>query len=325
MITENTLIQGKNFLKESGIMNQPGFMVSMIKKCRPVRLLDFEIFDGADSSQVLFNTDSYIKLSEYLSKKGMDKEIFRQILEGVNLAVKECSEYLLDPERLVLDAGSIYTRPSKFELMFCYSFFETKKLRQSMKNFFTSILGNYYSDFGIMDERFREWAAREINKSDFSTAKMLAAWEYNSKAHAPVSREISEVKNEDSRGISFFKNLLEKTFEAREKGNNETLPIGGRGEGMYLTGICSIDTRIPVAEEGITIGRQMLKQDYGLYNSGIGKAHARIYIMDDEVYIADMGSRNGTYLNGERMEKQKPKKILRGDIVSFSDEEFILC
>ena len=324
MVTENIIIQGKNFLKATGKRNDPDYMHRMIKICMPMSLLDFEVFKSTEGEQVLFRTDSFIRLSEYLSKKGMDRGLFRQILESVNGAIKECTEFLLDPERLILEPDLIYVRSDKFEMKFIFSVFENRGLRQSMKNFFTDILGNYYSGYGINDERFREWAAREISKSDFTASKMLASWEYGREPDSTQNHEIS-VSETAPRGILFLKNLLDRTFEGKESRENETIPIGQKGEGVYLTGICSIDTRIPVPVEGLTIGRQMLKQDYGLFNSGIGKTHARIYKMEGDVYITDMGSKNGTYLNGERLEKQKPVKIARGDIVSFSDEEFVLC
>jgi pSer/pThr/pTyr-binding forkhead associated (FHA) protein len=110
-----------------------------------------------------------------------------------------------------------------------------------------------------------------------------------------------------------------------QKNTDVTIPIVSEGNCLYLNGLCNIETKIPILEEGITIGRQMLKQNYNLTNGRIGKSHARIYLMGDDAYITDLGSRNGTYLNGERLKKQKAERIERGDIVSFSDEEFILC
>ncbi|MBN1623773.1 MAG: FHA domain-containing protein [Clostridia bacterium] len=324
MIAENTIIQGKNFLRASGARNDPGYIQRMIISCKPSCLIKFEIFNGTAGEQVLYRTDSYVRLSEYLSKNGMDRELFRQILKWVSETIKECTEYLLPPERLVMESDLIYIDADRIELKFIFSLFESRELRQSMKNLFTSILGNYYSGYGINDERFREWAAREISKNDFTASRMLAVWEYSNEPDKPVNWELHFVK-EQPKKITFIKNLLEKTFESKEKDNHETMPISQKTEGMFLTGICSIDTKIPVADEGVTIGRQMLKQDYGLFNSGIGKAHARLYKMDGSVYITDMGSRNGTYLNGDRLEKQSPRRIERGDIVSFSDEEFILC
>ncbi|HPQ47072.1 MAG TPA: DUF6382 domain-containing protein [Clostridia bacterium] len=324
MNTENVIIQGRNYLRVSGNRNEPGFTCRMMDLCKPAGFLQLDVFEAVGNEQVLYRTDNFFQLSEYLSSRGMDRNLFRQILENVTAVVRECTEHMLDPGRLVLEPSLVYVDTEKFELRFIYSIFESRDLRHSMKNFFTRLLGNYYSGFGINDERFREWAAREISRNDFTASRMLASWEYGNE---PVTQEADEAEEKELavKGISFIRNLLGKTLEGKVSGNNETMPIGSRGEGMYLTGICSIDTRIPIVDEGITIGRQMLKEEHGLFNSGIGKTHARIYKMEGEVYVTDMGSRNGTYVNGEMLERQTPVKIVRGDIVSFSDEEFVLC
>lgn len=122
--------------------------------------------------------------------------------------------------------------------------------------------------------------------------------------------------------------LLSDLWNKIKKGRvieNETCVISNTSGVMCLTGICSINTKIPVKNEGITVGRGMLSKDYGLCNNSIGKAHARVYEQEGIVYVTDFGSRNGTYLNGEKLEKRVPSIIVRGDIIAFSDEEFILC
>lgn len=324
MKTENIIIQGKNYLRGTGIRNDFDFVIPMIKAVKPNCLLDFEVFEGNECDQVLYKTDSHIKLSEYLSKNGMDIALFRKIIESIQNAVKTCSLCLIDSKRLVLDSEIIYLRPDKFELKYTLSLFECPKQRQAIKRFFSNLLGNYYTGYGINDENFREWAAKEINKNDFTPGKMLASWEYR---NDPGKDNRVYVQNEEKKesGFTLLKSILSNKLIQSEKSANETLPIRGISGETYLTGICSIDTKIPIADEGITIGRQMLKQDYGLFNSGIGKTHARVYKTDEGIFVTDMGSRNGTYLNGERLDKHKPNKLAKGDIVSFSDEEFILC
>jgi len=44
----------------------------------------------------------------------------------------------------------------------------------------------------------------------------------------------------------------------------------------------------------------------------------------DTVYVRDLNSRNGTYINGERIKPESFTKIKRGDIVAFGDNEYIL-
>lgn len=46
--------------------------------------------------------------------------------------------------------------------------------------------------------------------------------------------------------------------------------------------------------------------------------HAEVFLEDGRLYVRDVGSTNGTYLNGERIEPLQPFELANGDQVSFS-------
>jgi ABC-type multidrug transport system ATPase subunit len=46
---------------------------------------------------------------------------------------------------------------------------------------------------------------------------------------------------------------------------------------------------------------------------GVSRRHARIYLQNEQVYVEDLGSSNGTFLNGERLEM--PRRLKHGDQV----------
>uniref|UniRef100_A0A7V3KMZ3 FHA domain-containing protein n=1 Tax=candidate division WOR-3 bacterium TaxID=2052148 RepID=A0A7V3KMZ3_UNCW3 len=86
---------------------------------------------------------------------------------------------------------------------------------------------------------------------------------------------------------------------------------------------------IPLTEDKVTrvvIGRKSneFTPDVDLSSfrnsATVSRRHARLTINREtgEVIIEDLGSTNGTYINGERLEPQKPYKIQPGDVVSFS-------
>jgi FHA domain len=49
-------------------------------------------------------------------------------------------------------------------------------------------------------------------------------------------------------------------------------------------------------------------------------AHARVFSRDDFMYIEDMGSTNGTYLNGRRV--RSAERLEAGDVVRIGDSEY---
>jgi DNA-binding winged helix-turn-helix (wHTH) protein len=70
------------------------------------------------------------------------------------------------------------------------------------------------------------------------------------------------------------------------------------------------DSDIPLSEGENLIGRDpeaTIRIDIG----GVSRRHAKIVIDGPDVTIEDVGSKNGTYLRGRRI--QKPKRLVHGD------------
>ncbi|MDR1966909.1 MAG: FHA domain-containing protein [Synergistaceae bacterium] len=74
---------------------------------------------------------------------------------------------------------------------------------------------------------------------------------------------------------------------------------------------------IPVAS-GDAIGRlgEML-ETFEAYRT-VSRVHARVALTDDAWAIEDLGSTNGTWVNGRRIEPGRPCPIKKGDTVSLS-------
>jgi pSer/pThr/pTyr-binding forkhead associated (FHA) protein len=50
---------------------------------------------------------------------------------------------------------------------------------------------------------------------------------------------------------------------------------------------------------------------------GVSRRHAMLFRMKNALYIADLESSNGTYVNGERLTPRQPRLLHSGDEVSF--------
>lgn len=52
----------------------------------------------------------------------------------------------------------------------------------------------------------------------------------------------------------------------------------------------------------------------------VGREHARLFVDDERrVFVTDLGSKNGTVINGKYLQKGKPYEIFAGDFISFGD------
>ena len=115
--------------------------------------------------------------------------------------------------------------------------------------------------------------------------------------------------------------LPQESFVLRPEGG---LARGGEGATGRLVVVKS-----PALDEGtdimlnsapLTVGRAG-QNDIDLEGDDFASAqHARFEPRQDGVWIADMGSTNGTYVNGIQLER--PRKLARGDIVRVGQTDF---
>ncbi len=54
----------------------------------------------------------------------------------------------------------------------------------------------------------------------------------------------------------------------------------------------------------------------------VSRIHAKIRRVDQEYYLTDLNSRNGTYLNGKQISNDENRRITQGDEISFADAEY---
>jgi hypothetical protein len=83
--------------------------------------------------------------------------------------------------------------------------------------------------------------------------------------------------------------------------------------------------RAGAVEDGITVGRSP-QNDIVLYNRLISKNHAQLFISLEErvCYLVDLGSTNGTFLNGNKVKPHERCKLTDGDEISFGPQAKIV-
>lgn len=72
----------------------------------------------------------------------------------------------------------------------------------------------------------------------------------------------------------------------------------------------------PVEEEENILGRD-LANEIVISDPEVSRRHARFFIRDENVFVEDLGSTNGTFLNGERI--SSPQQLRSGDVVTLGE------
>ncbi len=81
-------------------------------------------------------------------------------------------------------------------------------------------------------------------------------------------------------------------------------------------------SNITIGKVPFTVGRAA-NNDLALRSKSVSKSHAQIIAAVDAVLIQDLGSTNGTFVNGKPI--AKPTPVGDGDLVQFADMEFRLA
>jgi hypothetical protein len=58
---------------------------------------------------------------------------------------------------------------------------------------------------------------------------------------------------------------------------------------------------------------------YGAVQAGVSRRHARLFIHDRGLYIQDLGSTNGTFINERQLQPESPYRLHDGDLIDFAD------
>lgn len=106
--------------------------------------------------------------------------------------------------------------------------------------------------------------------------------------------------------------------------DNRGLMIDSVSKGIVLKGINTpIEINILIDKDRYLIGSSREYADGVItFNKAISRKHCMILKEMNDYYIVDVGSANGTYLNGVRINKNIKMKIKNGDIIKIANSEF---
>lgn len=95
------------------------------------------------------------------------------------------------------------------------------------------------------------------------------------------------------------------------------------GSTSYVIAIDNLSSRrIDVPEDGVLqIGRSP-DADIRIDNEAVSRVHAKLIFANGRAQIADLGSHNGTLVNGERIEGTSP--LVSGDVITIAETLLIL-
>lgn len=130
----------------------------------------------------------------------------------------------------------------------------------------------------------------------------------------PLPEENTEDNEEETSAESIEENPLKET--PAEEPEPEEEPVYPK---LILTDPESMDFKVLPLRSETTIGRKTTN-DLVLNDTTVSGIHCRVLAEKDAIYLEDLGSTNGTYLNGERL--MEKTKLHRGDKVTIGKQTY---
>jgi len=131
--------------------------------------------------------------------------------------------------------------------------------------------------------------------------------------------------------VQIFSQWLHGQVQQDQPPDNQTVLIPADPANFRMAMISAGKPGTPEESEGVRayilvdeflLGRDMKTCDLCLGDSGIGRQHARIRRRSGSFYITDLGSRNGTRLDGKRLMKNIETLLPDQCLLQFADQSY---
>jgi len=115
----------------------------------------------------------------------------------------------------------------------------------------------------------------------------------------------------------------ESSTQVLDAANGDTVVLGSMPVGKWkLRPLLPGYEEFCITEESFLIGKKRDSIDGYIGRDTISRIHSRLVVREGHLFIADVNSTNGTFVNGVAIEPGKDVEIFQGDRILFADVEY---
>ena len=208
------------------------------------------------------------------------------------------------------------------EVGFDKIFVEPSTLKVSMV--YVPLNQHLHSDYDAFENELRTGLVRLINSlpqlNSARVTRLSIALSNGMMTLENVIEDIAQSKCEDMtqgadrlrRSKNLERDIFSSGSHSHSKKSAKLVAINGRP-----------NFEISLTQDETVLGKNPYAVDVALdYNPAISRVHCKISKTGSEYALTDLGSANGTYINGVRMGRQETMKLTNGDTVRLATSEF---
>ncbi len=318
-IINNDFIKYKvNSINEINLRN-----LEVVNKNKQLGLIDIEIEQFNEDISLIYNTRGYKTLRDYLLNP-LSKEKAYSLLNCINKCY-EVQSYLLDTGIVSLKTNFIFLKEIN-SIPYCYFIYipNTSKYHKNDEDFKKLIFAVIIS---IEDNDLRNEALSLYSKDKLEDViKLLKVEGLNFAKHEEIIEHdlepsINEINKEEETATtevkedetSLIEDLYEETTLIEEEADSN---IGAAGKLLINNnGVLSEEHLL----KNITMIGRSKSCDVVIDNKVVSKKHAEILNEGSNFYIRDIGSKNGTFINGRKLKLMEKAELKSKDKIKLGN------
>lgn len=287
-------------------------------------------------SVYFYSIQGKIPLPELLGQQRADYSLIRRIYGDILEVWQKAPEYFLEECHFVLEVSMLYWNVRRRSLEICYFPGYTVSMEEQLERLSQYLLKK-------IDHRDKQCVTflygmyDQIERGGFQEkdlAVYLKQFE-NPKKNGKGDKEGSDrtISQEQKYWKPEKEEGADKRRGKREKGNRET-----EGKGKLIPARRMEDTQwglrnqskwrglppwIELGQDHVTVGRE--EGNYFVLPAvQVSRRHAQFDQKQSRIYVTDLHSANGVYLNGKKLGSNHPVLCREEDVISFADISYRL-
>ncbi len=291
------------------------FSWKMMENNRIEGLLPFEHYyiDNQNCFRYAFGTMQTV--AEIMQGGESDYETFYFLCFRLLTALKSGEEYLLQDTGYLLEPDKIFWEKEKKEIALCYLPGQESVFSDS----FLKLLEYLLRHVGHSDKRTVEfiYGLYDLAVSGGISIENLSGYaerfwqspagrdDNRNSAIKPDQKPVEEFQDGGCENCRFCLRFV-------ENGRNDKTGIALYGKNAY-----------ELQGQEMAVGREQ-DSDLHLPYDTVSRRHAVLFQEDGEIFLMDMASRNGTFVNGDKISAFAKTKCRENDVIRFADISFRL-
>ncbi len=250
------------------------------------RLLSVAVKEEKGKSILYYKVEGFITLTDFLKINSINQKLFLLLLQNIVIVLKKLEQYYFSKERIEWSLDFVYVDPATWYVYFMYVPLQPYESEGNLKGFLCDFIAacSFESDETL---NYVQELIEEVHHNTAYTVSML----------------------------DDFCNRFRTSHEKKEQAASASLSH------IWLESQESPENII-ISKFPFRIGKMEGVTDYRIYNHKVSRKHADFIKEQEKYYIIDLGTTNGTYLDGEQIESDVKKELFDGMSLRLADMEF---